>query len=113
MMHTILYSRRFFPYYCFVLVGGLDKDGVGALYGYDAIGSYERILSGAQGSGNTLVMSFLDNQVHFKTHPHNKKDLNCDEALELIKSTMTSVTERDISTGDKCEIMIVTANGIK
>ena len=36
------------------------------IYGYDAIGSYDSINYGAQGSGQELLMSVLDNQ--FKGH---------------------------------------------
>lgn len=35
----------------------------GKVYGYDAIGSFESIPCGAQGSGSSLVQSILDNQV--------------------------------------------------
>lgn len=55
------YSRRFMPYYSFSLLCGLTKEGQGVIYGYDAIGSYDKIIIGVQGTGKELGCPVLDN----------------------------------------------------
>lgn len=76
----VLYGRRFFPYYTFNILGGLDEQGiwsfeivrscssyiligVGAVYSFDPVGSFEREPFRAGGSGASLIQPFLDNQV--------------------------------------------------
>ena len=62
MTQTILYGKRFFPYYVITMLAGLDADGKGAIYGFDPVGSYERLQCGA-GAASSLILPFLDNQV--------------------------------------------------
>ena len=61
------------PFYAFNLLCGLTKEGKGIVYGYDAIGSYDGVEYGAQGSGNSMGMTVLDNQ--FVGHNHIVKQL--------------------------------------
>lgn len=81
MLSITLYQKRFFPYYSFCCLGGVDEKGKdkrytyvstaflkqgtgeGAVYCYDAIGSYERESYRANGSAAALIQPFLDNQV--------------------------------------------------
>ncbi|XVF30342.1 hypothetical protein REPUB_Repub16aG0048800 [Reevesia pubescens] len=49
--------------FLFNVLGGLDNEGKGCVFTYDAVGSYERVGYGTQGTGSTLIMSFLDNQL--------------------------------------------------
>eukprot|EP00658_Telonema_sp_P-2_P006921 TRINITY_DN12598_c0_g2_i1.p1 TRINITY_DN12598_c0_g2~~TRINITY_DN12598_c0_g2_i1.p1 ORF type:complete len:310 (+),score=78.32 TRINITY_DN12598_c0_g2_i1:47-931(+) len=123
MLSNTLYYRRFFPYYTFNLLAGLDENGQGAIFSYDAIGSYERVFYSANGSGQSLTMPVLDNQVglHNQTNreaPRQvpgivpiREDLQMEEALELVQDAFTSAGERDIYTGDHVDISIVTAAG--
>lgn len=98
-VQTMLYGKRFFPYYTYVIrkqaskscgshsietpfesdqvcalsnlmsclatrdlraVGGIDRDGTGAVYSFDPVGSYERESCRAAGSAQELVQPFLD-----------------------------------------------------
>jgi 20S proteasome subunit beta 6 len=113
LLSNTLYFKRFFPYYTFNLLAGLDGEGKGAVYGYDAIGSFERMKYGVNGSGMTLIMPLLDNQVAFKTHQKNAHPLSIEEAIDLVKDCFTVAGERDIYTGDQVEIVIMTKEGTK
>ena len=60
----MLYGKRFFPYYVYTIIGGLDSEGKGAVYSFDPVGSYEREQCRAGGAAASLIMPFLDNQVY-------------------------------------------------
>ena len=113
LLSNTLYYKRFFPYYTFNVLGGLDEEGRGAVYGYDAIGSFERIPYGVTGSASALITSILDNQYEFKTAAKMKRPLSLDETLDLVKDVYTSAGERDIYTGDTVNIAIITKDGVR
>ena len=120
LLSNTLYYRRFFPYYTFNLLAGLDEDGKGVVFGYDAIGSFDQMKYGAQGSGIQLLISVLDNQIKGtnQTEPRNVKRVGdsveyTGDPLELVKDVMTSCAERDIYTGDRVEIWDIGREGIR
>merc|ERR1712232_258483 len=113
LLSTMLYGKRFFPYYTFNVLAGVDEAGEGAVYHYDAIGNFERCPYSTSGSGSSLVMSVLDCQLAKMNQPTAPKTQPTkQEAVELCKDVLSSVGERDIYTGDAGEIFIIDAGGV-
>eukprot|EP00282_Hemiselmis_andersenii_P006520 CAMPEP_0114130202 /NCGR_PEP_ID=MMETSP0043_2-20121206/11889_1 /TAXON_ID=464988 /ORGANISM="Hemiselmis andersenii, Strain CCMP644" /LENGTH=254 /DNA_ID=CAMNT_0001223541 /DNA_START=21 /DNA_END=785 /DNA_ORIENTATION=- len=112
MLATTLYGRRFFPYYTFNVVGGLDEKGEGCVFSYDAIGCFERLKYTASGTGQALIEPFLDNLVAYK-NTDNKPTVSrsAEETLELVKDIFASAGERDIYTGDFVDIYVIKKDG--
>lgn len=54
MLANTLYGRRFFPYYTWNILSGMDENGVGCVYSYDPVGNYERVRVNVTGSGEPL-----------------------------------------------------------
>ena len=99
------------------MLAGLDDEGRGAVFTYDAVGSYERTGYGCQGSGKDLMQPVLDNQLKAASplvlppRP-TVTDLALEDALDLVKDAFAAATERDIYTGDAAEIIIMKKDGV-
>ncbi|BBG97425.1 N-terminal nucleophile aminohydrolases superfamily protein [Prunus dulcis] len=118
LLSNTLYYKRFFPYYAFNVLGGLDSEGKGCVFTYDAVGSYERVGYSSQGSGSTLIIPFLDNQLKSPSPlllpaVDAVTPLSEAEAIDLVKTVFASATERDIYTGDRLEIVVLNADGTR
>lgn len=96
-------------------MAGLDKDGRGVVYGYDAIGSYGSDRALAQGSGAHMILPYLDAEVTGYNNPkHSEKPpLSIERAVEIVETAFRSAAERDIYTGDKLEILVVSREGVR
>ena len=110
LLCVTLYGERFFPYYTFNLLCGIDEDGQGKVIGYDAIGSFDELKYGVQGSGQQLCMSVLDNQMKGSNRNDNYSFVG--DPVQLVKDLFNSAAERDIHTGDHVLIWDLTPQGI-
>ncbi|GFR27565.1 proteasome subunit beta type-1-B [Trichonephila clavata] len=114
LLSTLLYYKRFFPYYAANVVAGLDEDGVGRVYSYDSIGSKGTEKYIAAGSSSSLLQPLLDNQAAHKNIAGEKPPpLSLEKAVTLVHDVFTSAAERDIYTGDRVVMNIITKYGIK
>jgi 20S proteasome subunit beta 6 len=118
LLSNTLYHKRFFPYFTFNLAVGLDNEGKGAVYAYDAIGSYERTGYSCQGTGKDLIQPVLDNQLKADSPllvpaRESVTALPAEAALDLVKAAFVAAGERDIYTGDAVEILVIKAGGIE
>ncbi|KAJ8558341.1 hypothetical protein K7X08_005107 [Anisodus acutangulus] len=82
-------------------------------------GSYERVGYSSQGSGSTLIMPFLDNQLKspsplwLPAKVDAVTPLSESEAIDLVMTCFASATERDIYSGDSLEMVILNGDGVR
>lgn len=113
LVSTMLYSKRFFPYYISNVVAGLDENGAGAIYSYDPVGSFDRISCIAGGSSSALIQPFLDSQIGQKNQVNPQKlDLSIEYVKKVVKDSFISASERDIYCGDSVVLQLITKDGI-
>lgn len=113
LMSTMMYGRRFFPYYVSNILAGI-YEGKGYVYSYDPIGHCERHTYRAGGSSSALLQPILDNQVGLKNMELKPNvPLTVERAVDLVTDAFVSAAERDIYTGDAVLISIVTEKGVE
>lgn len=115
MLSNTLYYKRFFPYYTYNIIGGVDAEGKGCCFSYDPVGSYQRVPHTAAGTGMELLQPLLDNQLGYKNQSPDipRTALSKDQVVALIKDIFVGATEREIQTGDNVDIFVITKDGIE
>jgi len=114
MLSTMLYGRRFFPYYVSNVIAGLNEQGNGVVYSYDPVGHCEQETFHAGGSAGALLQPLLDSQIGLKNMSVKPTaPLTMEKAVQIIKDVFTSAAERDINCGDGILIRLITKDGIR
>lgn len=81
---TMLYHKRFFPYYISNILAGLDEEGKGCIYSYDPVGHCERVQYRSGGSGSALLQPLLDSQASASWAPHSQCFVPVNIVLRLL-----------------------------
>ncbi|KAI0984914.1 hypothetical protein GJ496_005034 [Pomphorhynchus laevis] len=112
LLSSVLYGKRFFPYYVYNIVAGIDAQGKGVVYGYDPVGSYESLPYASGGPGSGLITPLLDSLVGQKNRISNDvKKFTIEELKMIIMDSYTSATERQVNVGDGLVICVMTSDG--
>ncbi|UKK02597.2 proteasome subunit [Theileria orientalis] len=106
LLSTVLYGRRFFPYYTFNILCGLDENGNGVTCNYDAVGNYNYEKYAAQGTSSSLVVPILDSLLNGNNQQVKPQINSLEDLVNLVKNAMVSAVERDICTGDSAELVV-------
>lgn len=105
LLHNILYSRRFFPYYSYVCLSGFES-GKATIYSFDCVGSYQETKCRCDGSASKMIQPLLDSWVSGKNF-ENFRELCFEDALKLVKRAFDGAAERDVKTKDFLEIYVL------
>lgn len=114
LLSSTLYGRRFFPYYTFNIIAGLNEEGNGVCYSYDAVGCTEPLNYGTTGTAHTFMEPLLDCLIRRENMVGKAPaEMSVDEALKVMKNAFTGAGERDINTGDSVTFLILTPDGLR
>lgn len=113
LVFTLLYQRRFFPYYAFSMIVGFDEHQNGVCYHYDVVGSTEPRTYATSGTASSFMEPLLDCLLLKKQLLVNAPgNVSQSEALTMLKTAFVGASERDIFTGDSVEFHIITPEGV-
>ena len=126
VLSIVLYKRKALPYFSFSTLGGIDEDGRGAVYKFDAIGSFERVSAACSGKGMEMIQPILDDLVDiscdnelwtlspgsssFSESRYNFIKATLDETVQTFIKAFVSASEREITVGDGINLVIIRAS---
>ncbi|KAL2514974.1 Proteasome subunit beta type-1 [Forsythia ovata] len=99
LLSNTLYYKRFFPYYAFNVLGGLDNEAPKVLVLHSSHPFW---------TTNSSLQALSCYLRRMQVTPLSEA-----EAIDLVKTCFASATERDIYTGDKLEIVVLNASGLR
>jgi proteasome beta subunit len=96
-----MFERRFFPLLTQVIVGGIE--GKPQIYTLDPLGSLLPDEYAAVGTGAEMALGIMDAEY--------KREFSEDQAKELAVKAIKSSIQRDSSSGDGIDLLMITSNG--
>ncbi len=104
ILSIILYSQKYMPYLSETLVGGIDSEGA-HLFVLDPLGSLIEDDYAAIGSGAPIAIGIIETNY--------SKAVNVNDAEKLAYDAIRAAAERDSSSGDGVDLLVITKEGIK
>ena len=104
LMSNILNSRKFYPYYVQLILGGWDNTG-GHVYSLDAAGGAIPDKYTAGGSGSPYVFGVLEDLY--------KDGLTADEGINIAIRAITAAMGRDSASGNGIDIAVINQKDFK
>jgi proteasome beta subunit len=101
LMSVIMFERRFFPLLTQVIVGGVEDKS--HIYTLDPLGSLLPDDYAAVGTGAEMALGVMDAEY--------KKEMSEEKARDLSIKAIKSSIQRDSSSGDGIDILMITNNG--
>jgi proteasome beta subunit len=101
LMSVIMFERRFFPLLTQVIVGGVN--GKPQIYTLDPLGSLLPDEYAAVGTGAEMALGVMDGEY--------KKEMSEEKARELAIKAIKSSIQRDSSSGDGIDLLLISNNG--
>ncbi len=104
LLSNILQGSRYYPYMAMLILGGHDRDGF-HIYTLDALGGGEKDDFVATGSGSPFAYGVLEADY--------KEGMTKDEGVKLVVKAIRSARERDIFSGGKIQVCVITKDGME
>jgi len=104
LMSNILNSRKFYPYYVQLILGGWDSTG-GHVYSLDAAGGSIPDKYTAGGSGSPYAFGVLEDSYH--------DDMTINEGIDLALRAVTAAMGRDSASGNGADVAVITEKEFK
>mmetsp|Transcript_40107 Transcript_40107/g.55732 ORF Transcript_40107/g.55732 Transcript_40107/m.55732 type:complete len:205 (-) Transcript_40107:185-799(-) len=104
MVSSMLYEKRFGPYYCEPIIAGLEPDGTPFVMGMDLIG--------AQGQSEDFVVAGSNTESLFGVcESFYRNDMSPEELFETVAQCLLSGVDRDCLAGWGGIVHIITPEG--
>jgi proteasome beta subunit len=100
LLANILNGNRFYPYYAWLILGGLDAKG-GHVFSVDPAGGCIEDKFVSVGSGSPLAYGLIEESY--------SRDISTSDAVDLALRGLTAAMKRDSASGDGYLVHVITA----